>query len=505
MQTGIKMFDFSPQMPSIDGRKNVPAATKQGGEPSPEQLHGFMEIMGALMSLPPDQWEESLAGLEALSIDGDSAPIDSLIDIDPQAAAASEPSDLLQLFFKLNGGMQPEPQQDEVQEKGHLLLNMAKAMFNDQRPFAPDSDDGDFEDWKSRWQQMDDPNFIKVQADEAGHGDAAPVSSADPSVSNEILGIDSIPVEDKAEGQRKLQRLVDQELDPGPDSEDNALLDAAPPEKTAKELSPKLSQARPASYQLAGSPEKETKNENSGAEKQQISAENSKPPVVEKPVAVDRQFISDTNAPDSETDTLSLANAENPEDHALQKPSAPSGGHQGLLSRIEPRHNQGVVQVTGAQEAMVQDKEIQSDVIRQIVQRMSMHTQGAQSKMVIRLKPEFLGDVHMQVLTENHQVTVRMMTDSFMVKEIVEQNLQHLRSELQHHGLEIQKFDVFVANDNDGWKHGQDQAGFKETLQQRQQRPGGGKARRQGAKTISRVVNRRPLSPRDLNEIDYFA
>jgi flagellar hook-length control protein FliK len=172
---------------------------------------------------------------------------------------------------------------------------------------------------------------------------------------------------------------------------------------------------------------------------------------------------------------------------------------------LDLRPDQGMAQVTGEKEVLPQDKALQSDVIRQIVQRISMHTQGGQSKMVIHLKPEYLGNVHMQVLTENHQVTVRMMADSIGVKEIVEQNLQHLRAEMQHHGLEIQKFDVFVANDDGGWKSGQEQAGFRESLRQRKQRFDGGKAKVSGAKSISDVGLRKTDNPKNLNEIDYFA
>jgi flagellar hook-length control protein FliK len=172
---------------------------------------------------------------------------------------------------------------------------------------------------------------------------------------------------------------------------------------------------------------------------------------------------------------------------------------------LDLRPAQTVDQVTGEKDVLPQDKTLQSDVIRQIVQRMSMHSRGGQSKMVIHLKPEYLGNVHMQVLTENHQVTVRMMADSVGVKEIVEQNLQHLRAEMLHHGLEIQKFDVFVANDNQGWKNDQEQAGFRESMRHRKQRFGSGKTKLNGAESASNVGPLKTYGQKDINEIDYFA
>lgn len=104
----------------------------------------------------------------------------------------------------------------------------------------------------------------------------------------------------------------------------------------------------------------------------------------------------------------------------------------------------------------------QTDVIRQIVQRMTLKSNRQQSQMVIRLKPDFLGDVRLQVTTEGQQVMVRMDAESAMVKEIVEQNMAHLKAELNQHGLHVEKFDVFVGNDNDGWRSGQQQAGFRQ-------------------------------------------
>lgn len=97
----------------------------------------------------------------------------------------------------------------------------------------------------------------------------------------------------------------------------------------------------------------------------------------------------------------------------------------------------------------------QSDVIRQIVQRMTLKNNTKQSQMTIKLKPEFLGNVRMQVTTNQQQVAVRMMADSDAVKEVLEQNIHVLKSELQQHGLVIDKFDVYVGGGNDGWQSGQ--------------------------------------------------
>lgn len=161
-------------------------------------------------------------------------------------------------------------------------------------------------------------------------------------------------------------------------------------------------------------------------------------------------------------------------------------------------------ELSATREAHLLNKENQSDIIRQIVQRMTLNSQGGQSKMQIHLKPEFLGDVHLQILTENHQVSVHMTADSLAVKEIVEQNLQHLKQELQHHGLEIQKFDVFVNNDNLEGKNSQGQAAFGQAHRQRQQRSG---KRPEGGKDnarLSALENKRQNIQKGSSAISYF-
>lgn len=101
------------------------------------------------------------------------------------------------------------------------------------------------------------------------------------------------------------------------------------------------------------------------------------------------------------------------------------------------------------------DRTDPNDVMRQIVQRMTLKSNRLQSQMNIKLKPEFLGNIRMQITSDNQQVAVRMFADANGVKEIIEQNIQLLKAELQQHGLEIDKFDVFVGRDSDELKQEQ--------------------------------------------------
>ena len=83
----------------------------------------------------------------------------------------------------------------------------------------------------------------------------------------------------------------------------------------------------------------------------------------------------------------------------------------------------------------------------QIVQRAAVHVKNDQGEMRIDLKPEFLGHVRLQIVTENQQVTVRILTELPMVRDMIESNIQQLKSDLQQQGLRVERVEVAVADD----------------------------------------------------------
>lgn len=157
-------------------------------------------------------------------------------------------------------------------------------------------------------------------------------------------------------------------------------------------------------------------------------------------------------------------------------------------------------------DASSDSKAMQNDVIRQIVQRMTLHTNGNQSQMNIQLKPEFLGNLRMEVVTENHQVMVRMAAENHAVREMIEHNIHVLKSELEQHGLQVQKVDVYVAQNNDQWKNGRR---FQHPHQQGEHSKGRDK---NGASPVEMssgpaMAANDQVKPRSANrsEVDFFA
>ena len=105
-------------------------------------------------------------------------------------------------------------------------------------------------------------------------------------------------------------------------------------------------------------------------------------------------------------------------------------------------------------------KPLQTEILTQIVKKAAFNLKNGKTEVKIDLKPELLGHIQLKISTENHQVMVRMLTEIPLVKDIIENNINHLKAELQNHGLEIDKFDVFVARDSDQYENGHENAEF---------------------------------------------
>ncbi len=88
------------------------------------------------------------------------------------------------------------------------------------------------------------------------------------------------------------------------------------------------------------------------------------------------------------------------------------------------------------------------DTMDQIVKKSVFQLSRGRSEATIDLKPPHLGQIRMQIVTENQQVTMKIVTEAPLVKEMIETSIQHLKADLGAHGLTIDKMDVSVADDS---------------------------------------------------------
>ncbi len=152
-------------------------------------------------------------------------------------------------------------------------------------------------------------------------------------------------------------------------------------------------------------------------------------------------------------------------------------------------------------EAEVFQKDFRAQSLNQIVQKAVLHLKDGQSEVRLDLKPDFLGHIRMQIITESHQVTVRILTEHPIVKELIENNFQLLKTELQNHGLKIDELEVSVDHNPD--QHVNDR--HKEPQSKLQLRPDGGDSTADGAPENAAVQNSRPIHSDENARIDFFA
>jgi flagellar hook-length control protein FliK len=98
---------------------------------------------------------------------------------------------------------------------------------------------------------------------------------------------------------------------------------------------------------------------------------------------------------------------------------------------------------------------LMSQTLNQIVQKAVLSFNNGQHEIQIDLKPDFLGHIRMQIVTESQQVAVRIVAELPFVKDMLESNLNQLKAELQAQGLKVDELEVSVAHDSgaDDEKH----------------------------------------------------
>ena len=93
-------------------------------------------------------------------------------------------------------------------------------------------------------------------------------------------------------------------------------------------------------------------------------------------------------------------------------------------------------------------RSLASQTLNQIVQKAVLLNNNGQNTVQIDLKPEFLGHIRMQIMTESQQVAVRIVAELPFVKDMLENNLNQLKAELQAQGLQVDELEVSVAHDS---------------------------------------------------------
>ncbi len=98
------------------------------------------------------------------------------------------------------------------------------------------------------------------------------------------------------------------------------------------------------------------------------------------------------------------------------------------------------------------------DLMQQVAEKAVFHLRNGRAEARIDLKPESLGHLKLHVSTDHGQVTLRILTESTGVRDMIESNISHLKNELQQHNLQIDHLDVSVSGGQQETGGGNDRA-----------------------------------------------
>ncbi len=478
MQCQMKFFEVQPKGAG-QGVQKVAVKMSTGGDANGSaDGNGFADIMAALMSLPADQLRQSLAQLDRVCVEGQSKEWVPLLDLTQAAGANGGMLKLLQVDSQANkaaGAMlqlklqQMQAQKISAQAEAEGLPQPDPLNGASMAPQEAPATAGNLQEEMAAF-------FASVQT----NGEELPKQTPNNDLSAELARA--------LTGREQKGETTDEPaLNPMPDLTDKNIQSKQMEQMAAKNpIDLNALQNQPATEgkeSFAALVEKKSGKRNGAAAKAAPAAvahTAAKSTVAEKPVDMAASLdkaLSEQRPIQKEEKPVADGRVQAQAETAVTPgtpQNIPASGE--TVQSVESRLNETrpVQHLKETAETTAAPKEMQTDVIRQIVQRMTLRNDGRNTSMQIKLKPEFLGNLHMEVVSENQQVTVRMTAENQAVKSIIEQNLHVLKNELQQHGLQIQKFDVFVSQDNDAWRNGQQQAAFRQA-QDRGYRPGSGR------------------------------
>ena len=87
-------------------------------------------------------------------------------------------------------------------------------------------------------------------------------------------------------------------------------------------------------------------------------------------------------------------------------------------------------------------------ILSQVMEKAKVVLTENKSEMVVDLKPDHLGKLSLKLITENGIVMAKFTAESQQVKEVLEANMQLLKSALEKQGFVVQGFDVSVGRDS---------------------------------------------------------
>ncbi|MFC1513501.1 flagellar hook-length control protein FliK [candidate division KSB1 bacterium] len=87
------------------------------------------------------------------------------------------------------------------------------------------------------------------------------------------------------------------------------------------------------------------------------------------------------------------------------------------------------------------------DLTGNIIKQAKLSLKNGFSEMNVQLVPPHLGRMKMKIQIENQQLVVRVQVESTEAKQLIQQSIHQLNESMAEHGVEVEKFDVFVQSE----------------------------------------------------------
>jgi len=97
----------------------------------------------------------------------------------------------------------------------------------------------------------------------------------------------------------------------------------------------------------------------------------------------------------------------------------------------------------------VLDRVSEARVLEQISRRIRLQPKNGANEIRIQLKPETLGQMQLRVLAQDQTISVKMVAETAMARDIIENNIGQLRADLNALGLNVEKLDVEIMSTGD--------------------------------------------------------
>ncbi len=159
--------------------------------------------------------------------------------------------------------------------------------------------------------------------------------------------------------------------------------------------------------------------------------------------------VSETPIPIMNDEASPMAGRQGALDQALSFSTSPAGGKVAMAS------SHATTAPVAATDIFHQDN------FHQLVERALFTVRGEHSEARIALKPDHLGHVQLKIVTENNLVTIKIITETPVARDLIDANANQLKTELQQQGLNVGNIEVSVSDErHDAYRQARQRESF---------------------------------------------